>query len=102
MAGTIVAPRVGGGKRVSSDGEGGGDGDGGGGSDHHRQGWHSVFLPDGGCGGSTVGEMTEGSDEREACLPRGAAIQALEVGTVVGEEDEQKGVSCMGRTWCLG
>lgn len=50
------------------------DSDSGGGSD---RGWHPVFLPDG--SDSTVGEMAEGSDEREACLPRRAAILALEV-----------------------
>ncbi|CAN0029919.1 unnamed protein product [Pylaiella littoralis] len=63
VAGTIVPPRGG----VSS------DSDSGGGSD---RGWHPVFLPDG--SDSTVGEMAEGSDEREACLPRRAAILALE------------------------
>lgn len=40
-------------------------------------GWYSVFLPDG--PGVTVAEMAEGSDQREASLPRGAAIRALEV-----------------------
>ena len=38
--------------------------------------WHSVFLPNG--SDVTVSEMTDGA-EREECLPRGAAIRALEV-----------------------
>lgn len=54
MAGTIVEPR-------GSSGSG----------------WCRAFSPDG--SGATVTEMTEGSAEREASLPRGAAIQALEV-----------------------
>lgn len=71
MAGTIVKPRGGSGS-----------------------GWHQAFLPDG--SSATVAEMAEGSGEREASLPRGAAIRALEVSS---KESPLGGGSC--RPWCL-
>lgn len=61
MEGTIVAPRG---------SSGAGDGSSVGAE------WQSAFLPKG--SDVTVAEMSEGVD-KEACLPRGAAIDALEV-----------------------